>query len=109
MFVIGFLIFGPQMLIGIAATELSHKKAAGTATGFVGWLAYIGAATAGYPLGKITQEFGWYGFFAVLVFCGVVSVALFLPLWSIKTNPKYTIVEEKENKKTTETETSQTT
>jgi OPA family sugar phosphate sensor protein UhpC-like MFS transporter len=89
MFTIGFLIFGPQMLIGMAAAELSHKKAAGTATGFTGWIAYLGAATAGYPISKIAQVWGWYGFFASLALCGVVSVLLLLPLWKIKSNPKY--------------------
>jgi OPA family sugar phosphate sensor protein UhpC-like MFS transporter len=89
MFAIGFLIFGPQMLIGMAAAELSHKKAAGSATGFVGLVAYIGAATAGYPLGTMTQQWGWHGFFIALAVCGAVSVLLLLPLWSIKTNPKY--------------------
>ena len=89
MFTIGFLIFGPQMLIGMAAAELSHKKAAGSATGFVGWVAYLGAATAGYPLGKMTQELGWHSFFIVLAFCGGISVLLLLPLWNIKVNPKY--------------------
>ncbi|MFI5335078.1 MAG: MFS transporter, partial [Chlamydiales bacterium] len=95
MFLIGFLIFGPQMLIGMAAAELSHKKAAGSATGFVGWIAYLGAATAGYPLGKMTQEFGWMGFFIALSLCGLVSVGLLLPLWSIKTNPRFLKEEEK--------------
>lgn len=89
MFLIGFLIFGPQMLIGIAAAELSHKKAAGTATGFIGWFAYLGAATAGYPLGKVAQEFGWYGFFIIMGICGVVAVSLLIPLWSVKSNPKH--------------------
>lgn len=81
LFVIGFLIFGPQMLIGMAAAELSHKKAAGTASGFVGWVSYLGAAVAGYPLGKMTQELGWIGFFSVLGLCGFCSVCLLLPLW----------------------------
>jgi OPA family sugar phosphate sensor protein UhpC-like MFS transporter len=89
MFSIGFLIFGPQMLIGMAAAELSLKKAAATANGFTGWWAYLGAAAAGYPLGKITQLWGWYGFFAILALCGAASVVLLLPLWAIKTNPKY--------------------
>jgi OPA family sugar phosphate sensor protein UhpC-like MFS transporter len=90
MFTIGFLIFGPQMLIGMAAAELSHKKAAGTATGFTGWVAYLGAATAGYPISKIAETWGWYGFFVTLGICGVISVLLLLPLWKIKTNPNYT-------------------
>ncbi|VEC84842.1 regulatory protein UhpC [Raoultella ornithinolytica] len=35
-FTTGFFVFGPQMLIGMAAAECSHKEAAGAATGFVG-------------------------------------------------------------------------
>lgn len=86
MFSMGFLVFGPQMLIGMAAAELSHKKASGTATGFVGWVAYLGAASAGYPLGKMTELFGWYGFFVILAACGALSVLLLLPLWGVKSN-----------------------
>lgn len=88
-FTIGFLIFGPQMLIGMAAAELSHKKAAGSATGFIGWIAYLGCAAAGYPLAKITEIWGWQGCFYTLGVCGVIAVLLLLPLWSIKSNPKY--------------------
>lgn len=88
LFIIGFFIFGPQMLIGMAPAELSSKKAAGSSTGFVGLFAYLGAATAGYPLGKMTQEYGWQGFFIAIALCGLISVLLLLPLWSIKSNPK---------------------
>lgn len=94
MFAIGFLIFGPQMLIGIAAVELSHKKAAATSNGFVGWIAYLGAATAGYPISKIAEIWGWYGFFVALSICGAISVFLLLPLWKIKSNPKFTAQDE---------------
>ena len=87
MFLIGFFIFGPQMLIGMAAAELSHKKAAGTATGFVGWFAYLGAASAGFPVGKITQDFGWLGFFVLLGVCSVISILCLLPLWGVKRAP----------------------
>ena len=48
-FFIGFFIFGPQMLIGMVAAELTHKKAAATSSGFAGCFAYIGAAMAGGP------------------------------------------------------------
>lgn len=86
LFLIGFFIFGPQMLIGIAAAELSHKKAAATSTGFVGFVAYMGAAVAGYPLGKITQDWGWEGFFWSLVICCGISIIALLPLWHVKEN-----------------------
>jgi len=84
LFMIGFFLFGPQMLIGLAAAELSHKKAAGTASGFAGWFAYFGAAGAGYPLGKVAQEFGWSGYFVILAACCVVTLLMFMPMWNAR-------------------------
>ena len=83
-FVIGFMVFGPQMLIGVAAAELSHKKAAATSTGFAGCFAYMGAAFAGYPLGRLTQDLGWDGFFWALIACSIISTLLLLPMWNVK-------------------------
>lgn len=60
-FTIGF-VFGPQMLIGMAAAECSHKEAAGAATGFVGLFAYLGASLAGWPLAKVLDTWHWSGF-----------------------------------------------
>jgi MFS transporter, OPA family, sugar phosphate sensor protein UhpC len=86
MFMIGFAIFGPQMMIGLVAAELSHKQAAATSTGFVGFFAYIGAASAGYPLGLITQVWGWQGFYLALLGCCVLATLLLIPLWSVTSN-----------------------
>lgn len=83
-FFIGFCIFGPQMLIGMVAAEISHKKAAGTATGFVGWIAYFGATTTGPIIGVISDKLGWGPAFMFLAVCGVFSIFLLLPLWSVK-------------------------
>lgn len=83
-FMIGFFLFGPQMLIGLAAAELSHKKAAGTASGFAGWFAYFGAASAGFPLGKVADDYGWMGYFLILAACCVVTILLFLPMWNAR-------------------------
>ncbi len=82
-FCIGFAIFGPQMLIGVAAAELSHKKAAATATGLTGFVAYMGAAMAGYPLGLIIDKMGWYGFFFAMIACCALSVLFLVPLWGV--------------------------
>jgi OPA family sugar phosphate sensor protein UhpC-like MFS transporter len=84
-FLIGFFIFGPQMLIGMAAAELSHKEAAGASTGFVSLFAYLGAALSAYPVGKITQHYGWIGFFIMMAISLVVATLCLLPLWSAKT------------------------
>ncbi len=78
-FAIGFFVFGPQMLIGMAAAECSHKDSAGAATGFVGLFAYMGAALAGYPLALIINQFGWAGFFVAISACSAVIGLLLLP------------------------------
>lgn len=83
---IGFGVFGPQMLIGVAAAELAHKKASATATGLIGWIAYIGAASAGFPLGKTIDHFGWEGFFWAIIVCCGCAIALLVPLWNVTRN-----------------------
>lgn len=84
---VGFMIFGPQMLIGVAAVEIADKNAIATSSGFVCCISYLGAACAGYPLGKIIQELGWSGHFAAMIGASVLAVLFLLPLWSLKQRP----------------------
>ncbi|WP_437214059.1 MFS transporter family glucose-6-phosphate receptor UhpC [Pectobacterium sp. LFLA-215] len=79
-FSIGFFVFGPQMLIGLAATEYSHKDAAGTVTGFLALFAYLGAALAGWPLAQVLQHYGWSGFFTLLALASACIGLLLMPL-----------------------------
>lgn len=76
-FSVGFFVFGPQMLIGMAAAECSHKKTPASATGFVGLFAYLGAAIAGYPLALVMESYLWSGFFVVIA-CAASGIALLL-------------------------------
>ncbi|MGV2987632.1 MFS transporter [Vibrio sp. E150_011] len=78
-FAIGFFVFGPQMLIGMAAAECSHKDSVGAATGFVGLFAYMGAALSGYPLAVIQEHYQWTGFFVAISVCSAVIGLLLLP------------------------------
>ena len=94
MFMIGFGIFGPQMLIGMAAAELSHKKATASSTGFVGYMAYMGSAVAGYPLGYVTQGWGWEGYCWFMGVCCVIAILLLIPTWNASKNSLSTSAEE---------------
>lgn len=76
---IGFFVFGPQMLIGLAAAEYVDKKAVCTANGFVGCWAYIGAAVTGYPLGLIIDH-SWQAYFWILVVCSIITFLIMLPV-----------------------------
>ena len=67
---IGFLIYGPIMIIGLHALDLVPKKAAGTAAGFTGFFGYVfGSAIAGTGVGWIADRFGWNGVFVTMVAC----------------------------------------
>ncbi len=79
-FSLGFFVFGPQMLIGLAATEYCHKKAAGTVTGYLGLYAYLGAAMAGWPISQIISHYGWSGMFIVLTIAAALMGLLLMPL-----------------------------
>jgi len=73
---IGFLIYGPIMMIGLHSLDLVPKKAAGTAAGFTGFFGYVfGSAIAGTGVGWIADHWGWDGVFITMVGCCVLAVA----------------------------------
>ncbi len=41
-FMIGFFLYGPQMLIGLCGAELVGPDSVGASEGFLGWIAYLG-------------------------------------------------------------------
>jgi MFS transporter, OPA family, glycerol-3-phosphate transporter len=74
---IGFLIYGPVMLIGLHALELVPKKAAGTAAGLTGLFGYLGGAVvASIAMGYTVDHFGWNGGFVLLTAGCVVAIVL---------------------------------
>ena len=74
---IGFLIYGPVMLIGLHALELVPKKAAGTAAGLTGLFGYLGGAVvANIAMGFTVDRFGWNGGFTLLTGGCVAAIAL---------------------------------
>ncbi|MCL7652961.1 glycerol-3-phosphate transporter, partial [Klebsiella pneumoniae] len=77
MIIIGFLIYGPVMLIGLHALELAPKKAAGTAAGFTGLFGYLGGSGAASAIvGYTVDFFGWDGGFMVMIGGSVLAVVL---------------------------------
>ena len=80
---IGFLIYGPVMLIGVQALDLVPKKAAGTAAGLTGLFGYLGGALfANIAIGFIVDHFGWdYAFILMLAAC-VIAILFTSFTWN---------------------------
>jgi len=79
---IGFLIYGPVMLIGVHALDLVPKKAAGTAAGLTGLFGYLGGALfANIAMGAVVDYWGWSGGFVVLIGSCVISMLLLALSW----------------------------
>lgn len=77
LFFIGGFIYGPVMLIGLQALDMSAKHVAGTAAGFTGLFGYvIGATMASTGVGWVVHNFGWGTTFAVLTGCVVAAMVL---------------------------------
>lgn len=81
-FMIGFFLYGPQMLIGLCGAEIVGRKSVGASEGFLGWVAYLGAANAGVPLSLLVRQYGWNAFFTALFGACGVGILLLLPAWN---------------------------
>ncbi|HEY0898182.1 MAG TPA: glycerol-3-phosphate transporter [Sphingobacteriaceae bacterium] len=80
---IGFLIYGPVMLIGVQALDLVPKKAAGTAAGLTGLFGYLGGALfANIAIGYVVDIWGWNGGFEVLVAACILSIFFTALTWN---------------------------
>lgn len=80
---IGFLIYGPVMLIGVQALDLVPKKAAGTAAGLTGLFGYMGGAMfANIAMGYVVDYWGWDGGFWIMIVACVLAIFLTSLTWN---------------------------
>lgn len=80
---IGFLIYGPVMLIGVQALDLVPKKAAGTAAGLTGLFGYLGGALfANIGVGFLVDEWGWDAAFILFLAACVLAIIFTAFTWN---------------------------
>ena len=80
----GFLVYGPLMLVSVAAAGFAGKKAAASAAGLCGFWGYMGATVSGAGVGKLVDIAGWKAGFAFLIGSSVMSSLFFFLTWSVK-------------------------
>ncbi|MBE8720631.1 glycerol-3-phosphate transporter [Sphingobacterium pedocola] len=80
---IGFLIYGPVMLIGVQALDLVPKKAAGTAAGLTGLFGYfIGDLLANAALGALVDKSGWDACFEAILSACALAILFTALTWN---------------------------
>ncbi|WP_141734860.1 MFS transporter [Oligoflexus tunisiensis] len=56
---VGFLVYGPQLLVAVAAADFATKQAASSAVGLTGLTGYMGASVCGVVTGMLVDAYGW--------------------------------------------------
>ena len=76
---LGFFVYGPQLLVAVAAADFATKIASSSAVGLTGLLGYLGATVCGVGTGMLVDTYGWngaiwfYGISAVIG-CGLLAI-----------------------------------
>lgn len=77
----GFLVYGPQVLVGVASADFASRRAIGVANGFTSVFGNIGAFIAGVGVGKLVKLYGWPGGFALFIVMSLAGAFFFSLTW----------------------------
>mmetsp|Transcript_113165 Transcript_113165/g.292710 ORF Transcript_113165/g.292710 Transcript_113165/m.292710 type:complete len:620 (+) Transcript_113165:97-1956(+) len=81
LFCSGFGLYVAQALTALCGLELVPRRAIGVSQGFLGLAAYVGAASAGLPLGCLIQgSMGWSAWHGFLFLGCLGVIAMLIPL-----------------------------
>ena len=80
---IGFFIYGPQALLGVATTQQASPRAAGVAGGFVGIFSYASTILSGIGFGYVAQRWGWNAAYLTMVISAVSAGLSLSFLWRV--------------------------
>ena len=78
---IGFFIYGPQALLGVATTQQATPRAAGVAGGFVGIFSYASTILSGIGFGFVAQRWGWNAAYATILAAALAGGGVLLLMW----------------------------
>lgn len=81
---IGFFLYGPQALLGIAAANQATKRAAASANGVLGIFGYASTAVSGVGFGYVAQHYGWDKIYIAMIGVSVLCLLILLTMWGAK-------------------------
>ncbi|MCS7316067.1 MAG: MFS transporter, partial [Bryobacterales bacterium] len=82
--VIGFFVYPPVMLLGVAGLDFTSKKAVGAGAGFIGLFGYLGRTAQGKGLGWLVDRWGWDAALWTVFGCALVAIALLGFTWNLR-------------------------
>jgi sugar phosphate permease len=89
--VIGFAIYGPQvLLVGTAPGDLARRGTVAAAAGFVNFMGYLGAYTGDRVTGWVVDRQGWQAAIFIWAGCAFLAALLVALLWNAKARPPHT-------------------
>lgn len=77
-----FFIYGPQALLGAAASQQATKHACATANGILGIFGYASTAISGVTFGYLADHFGWDSAFLVAIIIGTIGAVVIGLMWN---------------------------
>lgn len=77
-----FFVYGPQALLGIAASNQATKHACATANGILGIFGYASTTVSGLVFGFLADHYGWDSVFLVSVVIGIVGSLVIASMWN---------------------------
>ncbi len=76
-----FFIYGPQALLGIAASNQATKDVAASANGILGIFGYASTTVSGIIFGAVADSMGWNAVFEIAIVFGIVGSVLIALIW----------------------------
>lgn len=89
MTLVGFFVYGPQVLVGVASADFATKRAIGTANGLASTFAYVGSALAGMPVGWIEETYSWDYVFIFFIVAALMGAFFFALTWNYSAQGKH--------------------
>lgn len=89
MVLVGFFVYGPQILVGVASADFASKKAIGTANGLAGTMGYVGSGISGVCVGFISDNWGWDAVFVFFIIAALLGGVCFYLTWDRKKKPSF--------------------
>lgn len=81
---IGFFIYGPQALLGIAAANQATNRASATANGILGIFGYASTLISGVGFGYVAQHYGWNAAYVTILVMALLGAVTLLTMWGAK-------------------------